>query len=205
MTSRAIFSIAWKSCATAALPAAAPSVRGWSGAHPPSAVCWNWSSEFREDLYYRINSFPIHIPALHERLEDLPLLVESLLKRLESEQPLRLHPDTLRLLRRYEFQGNIRELRNILEWASVMADDGLIRPQHLPDYVRHELQRPDNGSPDSGALIIDDGQSILSLKEMEQRYLQQLLGRYGGDKRTLAQALGISERTLYRKLGGQRA
>ncbi len=162
------------------------------------------AGEFREDLYYRINTFPIRIPALRERMEDLPLLVESLLKRLESEHPLRLHPETLRLLRRYEFHGNIRELRNILEWASVMADDGLIRPQHLPDYVRHELQRHESGSASDECVMLDGEQTVLSLKAIEQRYLQQLIGRFGGDKRTLAQALGISERTLYRKLGRQR-
>ncbi len=161
------------------------------------------AGEFREDLYYRINAFPIHVPALRERMEDLPLLVESLLSRLAGERPLKIQPETLQALGRYDFPGNIRELRNVLEWASVMADEGLIRLEHLPDYLREALDDQQPGDERPG-IVIQDGESVLSLEEVEQRYLQQLVARFPGDKRSLARALGISERTLYRKLRGRR-
>ncbi|HHH36003.1 MAG TPA: sigma-54-dependent Fis family transcriptional regulator [Gammaproteobacteria bacterium] len=154
------------------------------------------AGEFREDLYYRINAFPIHVPALRERMEDLPLLVESLLSRVVTDRAVRMSPDTLRLLGRYDFPGNIRELRNVLEWACVMADDGVIRHEHLPDYLREALQQSAEGPLED---LDQEDAPVLGLAEMERRYLQKLIARHGS-KRTVARLLGISERTLYRKL-----
>jgi len=145
---------------------------------------------FRQDLYYRISAFPIHLPALRERLDDLPLLVETLLQRMN--QQIVLHANTLACLKSYSFPGNIRELRNILERASLMADGDTILPQHLAA----EMQCAPSSNQSMPANI--DG--ILPLMEVERRYLQQMVHRYHGDNKSLASQLGISERTLYRKL-----
>jgi transcriptional regulator with PAS, ATPase and Fis domain len=145
---------------------------------------------FRQDLFYRISAFPIHLPALRERLSDLPLLVDTLLQRMN--QRFVLHPNTLACLRAHAFPGNIRELRNILERACLMADGDSILPQHLPAEMQCS-QSPSMSQPDAI-------NGILPLAEMERRYLQEIVHRYHGDNKSLAQLLGISERTLYRKL-----
>ncbi|MDD5404211.1 MAG: sigma-54-dependent Fis family transcriptional regulator [Sulfuricella sp.] len=144
---------------------------------------------FRRDLYYRISAFPIRVPSLRDRREDLPLLVDSLLKRL-CQQRRNLHPDALAVLGRHKFPGNIRELRNILERACLLADGDVILPEHLPDDLE---------------LVTDDvnravEEEIIPLAEAERRYLRWALARHGPDRRLLAQKLGLGERTLYRKL-----
>jgi len=144
---------------------------------------------FRKDLYYRISSFPIHLPSLPERREDIPLLAEALLTRINPERKLHLHPDTLAQLTAGDFPGNIRELRNILERASLMADGDTLMPEHLDQEYR-------GVQPIERAII----QDIVPLEQAEQSYLQWALAQHGGDRQALADKLGISERTLYRKL-----
>lgn len=141
---------------------------------------------FRRDLYYRLAVFPIRLPALRERREDLPLLVEYLLARLAPARPLRLDARSLQWLMAHDFPGNIRELRNLLERAMLMSDgdvlglaDTLEPPRALPSQVP---------------------ESILPLDQVERRYVRQALDQLGGDRKELAKRLGISERTLYRKL-----
>jgi two-component system response regulator HydG len=148
---------------------------------------------FRRDLYYRINTFPIHIPALRERIGDLELLTQSLLKRIAPRRQLRLSPKTLNCLHQYAFPGNIRELRNILERASLLTDSDEILPQHLPEEcISQETQTSDG--------LWNFPQQIQPLELMEQQYLQWANARHQGDKRSLAKLLGMSERTLYRKI-----
>jgi transcriptional regulator with PAS, ATPase and Fis domain len=145
---------------------------------------------FRQDLYYRISTFPIHLPALRERMSDLPLLVETLLHRMN--QKIVVHANTLACLKAYSFPGNIRELRNVLERACLMADGDTILPQHLAP----EMQC----SPSFQQSLSSTSDAIIPLEEMERRYLQEIVQRYHGDNRSLSRQLGISERTLYRKL-----
>lgn len=139
---------------------------------------------FREDLYYRISGFPIRLPALRERIEDLPLLAESLLQRMPGHPPAQLGEQALAQLRLHAFPGNIRELRNILERARLFADDGLIRPEHLPE---------DIGPQAFSSVIRQRGSKGLG-------DLAQALERFQGSRSELAQHLGLSERTLYRRL-----
>ena len=146
---------------------------------------------FREDLYYRISAFPIPLPPLRERSEDLPLLIDSILQRLDPDSPRRLDRQALRCLQRYPFPGNVRELRNILERAQLMSDGETISAHHLP---------PECRCPSDGRLAVVTGDGIVPLEEMERQYLQRVVARFDGDKRELARQLGISERTLYRKL-----
>lgn len=137
---------------------------------------------FREDLYYRISGFPIRLPALRERVEDLPLLAESLLQRMTGKPTPSLTEAALKQLKLHAFPGNIRELRNILERARLFADDGLIRPEHLPEEVgRQQAVAMRRGRNDLGDLA-------------------HALEQFQGSRSELARHLGMSERTLYRRL-----
>lgn len=146
---------------------------------------------FRQDLYYRIAAFPIPLPPLRERREDLPLLADTLLNDLSPDKPMRLSDAVLERLGQYAFPGNIRELRNLLERAVILADADLILPRHLPAGL--------DTTPDSAQLASNDR---LSLAEVERRHLRQTLERLDGDKDALARQLGISRRTINRKLRG---
>ena len=148
---------------------------------------------FRRDLFYRISTFPIALPALHERIDDLPILIESLLSRLSPDDTYHVAPETLQVLQQYTFPGNVRELRNILERAILLSDDDTILPEHLPQEVRDNIQQQDY----STLLATEE---ILPLEEMEQRYLIQIAAKFQGDRDSLADKLGISKRTLFRKL-----
>jgi transcriptional regulator with PAS, ATPase and Fis domain len=147
------------------------------------------AGEFRKDLYYRISAFPLHLPTLRERSEDIPLLVECMLKRFYPEEKMRMSEPALTQLQQYPFPGNIRELCNIVQRATLMADDDIIEIQHLPDECATEIDNKDK------ACFSD----LISLKELEKRYLEWAMKRVD-NKTELAKKLGVSERTLYRKL-----
>jgi len=155
------------------------------------------TGEFRADLYYRISAFPIHLPSLAERREDLPLLVEALLQRLPGGEGVRVAKSALECLQRYVFPGNIRELRNFLERGILLADKGVIEAEHLPEFCR-EVSDP--CEEQQTAAFLQPGAAPLPLWELEKRYLQELTTSYPGDRKQLAQELQISERSLYRKL-----
>ncbi len=144
---------------------------------------------FRQDLYYRISAFPVHLPALRERRDDLPLLVESLLQRIGAGQRLRIDDEALQLLRRYDFPGNVRELRNVLERARLFADDGLIRARDLPPDLRTPAAAAAGAMPRGERRHRDD-----------KARLAHALAVFDGSRSELARHLGMSERTLYRRL-----
>jgi two-component system, NtrC family, response regulator HydG len=147
---------------------------------------------FRRDLYYRISAFPIHLPALRERGEDIPLLAQVMLNRLAPGRPLRLSQSAVARLMQYTYPGNVRELRNLLERAILLSDGDTIDDRYLPGIPSpNPSDAPRSPTPE---------QEIVSLEELERRYVRQTLRQLGGDKRELARRLGISERTLYRKL-----
>jgi DNA-binding NtrC family response regulator len=148
---------------------------------------------FRRDLFYRISTFPIPLPALRERVDDIPLLADSLLRRLSPARRVTLADETLALLRAYRFPGNIRELLNLLERALLLADGNEILPRHLPAVICDE-------SPLPVAAAMASNDAILPLDEVERRYLQAAVSGFAGDRDELAEKLGISRRTLYRKL-----
>ena len=142
---------------------------------------------FRSDLYYRIAAFPVRLPPLRERREDIPLLAQSLLARLPAGRATDLGDAALDCLKRYDYPGNVRELRNILERASLLADGDVIDLPDLPADVRDSVPAPtDESEP--------------ALRSAERQALLGALGAHRGSRRELAGALGISERTLYRKL-----
>lgn len=147
---------------------------------------------FRADLYYRISVFPIFIPALRERIEDLRILSQVLLKRINPHRKLTVSEEALTVLSRYHFPGNIRELRNILERASLLADGEIIRIEHFSEDIIN-TQSEQNGS-------MNLGREIIPLDELEKTYLQKVSTIFRGENKELARLLGVSERTLYRKL-----
>jgi len=148
------------------------------------------AGEFRLDLYFRISVFPIPLPPLRQRRDDLPLLVQALLSRLPSARGKRLAPAAFAALNAMDFPGNIRELRNVLERASLVADGDEI---NAPDLALELAFQPAM----DGCLPGDD---VVPLAELEQRYLARVAADFPGDRQELAGKLGISERTLYRKL-----
>lgn len=147
---------------------------------------------FRQDLYYRLNTFPIVLPPLRKRLDDLPLLIEALLHRFAPGRDIRLSRGAMACLQGYDFPGNIRELRNQIERALLLADGNLILPEHLP---------PECMASSSGASVAAPyPEELVPLAQAEAHYLRWAVARFHGEKKTLAEKLGVSERTLYRKL-----
>lgn len=143
---------------------------------------------FRQDLYYRINVFPIRIPSLQERKSDLPVLANSILHKLDDTGRCLLTDSAINALREHRYVGNIRELRNILARAMVLANTHVIDGK----VVRSCLDI-DRAQPVSNAVLPD-------LKTNELLYLEQVLAACDGDKEKAAAIAGISVRSLYRKL-----
>ena len=143
---------------------------------------------FRSDLFFRINVFPVELPPLRDRRGDVSLIARQVLARVDPTK--HLSADALSALERYDFPGNVRELRNVLTRAVLLTDDECVEPDHLPTHIR-DMAVP---APDApwGAVV--------PLADAESQYLRWAEERLGGDRRQLAAALGISERTLYRKL-----
>jgi len=148
---------------------------------------------FRQDLFYRLNTFPITVPALRERREDIPLLCEVLLARVAPGRRIHVGEAALGWLLAYGYPGNVRELRNILERCTLLCDGEEITPDHLPDEVRH---------PDHDTAIPGPMPGTPLLQQLEQDALRRALTSHRGSRRELAKQLGVSERTLYRKLKG---
>jgi transcriptional regulator with PAS, ATPase and Fis domain len=149
---------------------------------------------FRRDLYFRINTFPVHTPSLRERPEDLPLLAESLMARVAPQRKLHLTPSALEALSAMPFEGNIRELRNLLERASLLADGDEIEPEHLVG-IDQRLAPASLPVEQPGGVP-----SWLTLEQNEREYLAWAVRNHDGDRPSLARRLGLSERTLFRKL-----
>ena len=157
---------------------------------------------FRQDLYFRINTFPITVPALREREGDLALLVDALLERVAPQRRLSLSPAAMRLLNDHAFPGNVRELRNVLERASLMCDGEVIGPEHLPEDIlqpeAHTL--PQAALETTSAGLGGEGSDVLDLDAVQRQALLRAVRSHRGSRHELARKLGISARTLYRRL-----
>ena len=151
---------------------------------------------FRRDLYYRINTFPLHTPALHERAEDIPLLAASLLERVDRRPGRRLTPEALAWLTTRRYAGNIRELRNLIERATLLADGDLI---DLPHLMEMDDELPFTPPPIAGVFQLN---AVVDLATLEKSYLAWARAGSDGNLENLARQLGVSQRTLYRKLQG---
>ena len=151
---------------------------------------------FRRDLYYRINTFPLHTPALHERAEDIPLLAASLLERVDRRPGRRLTSEALAWLTTRRYAGNIRELRNLIERATLLADGDMI---DLPHLTEMDDELPFVPPAADGAFQLS---TVVDLVTLEKAYLAWARAGSDGNLESLAKQLGVSQRTLYRKLQG---
>jgi DNA-binding NtrC family response regulator len=96
---------------------------------------------FREDLYYRLGTFPIHLPPLRDRKDDIPLLSAALLERIDSKRRLQLSEAAQSYLKAQPFYGNVRELRNLLEHGSILCDGEILEPAHLQKATQSGVQK----------------------------------------------------------------
>lgn len=150
---------------------------------------------FREDLYYRLSTFPIALPPLRERAEDIPMLAVALLARVAPQRRLALSAGALALLQRHTFPGNVRELRNVLERATLLADGASIEPAHVARALGTDAPSSAPHAHNAGVPAPE-----ASLRSVERAALQAQLKAHRGSRADLARKLGISERSLYRKL-----
>jgi transcriptional regulator with PAS, ATPase and Fis domain len=146
---------------------------------------------FREDLYYRLNVFPLDVPSLRERPEDIPPLVHHFIRHSTLVKGERIvHPDTMELLERHRWPGNVRELENVIERALILCEGGTIEPRHLPAALQHPRSHP----------VAAGGEASVALHDIERRHILRVLEACGGHRERAAHLLQISERTLYRRL-----
>jgi two-component system response regulator HydG len=148
---------------------------------------------FREDLFYRINTITSYVPPLRRRKEDIPLLINHFLangvhKHLNRGQ--QISEDALKTMVQYDWPGNIRELQNVCERLQILSAGHTIMPGDLPENIRHPNQK----------VVIDDYDPSISLHELEKRYIIKALNYFDGNKTRAAHALGITIKTLYNKL-----
>ena len=147
---------------------------------------------FREDLFYRLNIFPIHIPPLRERREDIPLLARYFARHSKAtgKKDMKISPEAMDLLMAYDWPGNIRELQNVVERALILSDSKYIQSKDLPPNLKTVPKRH----------VTDDHRNLLSLEEIEKRYILNVLEKCKGHRASAAEILKISEATLYRRL-----
>ncbi len=147
------------------------------------------SGQFRHDLYYRLSAFPIHVPPLREHIEDIPDLAEHFLsQRSDRHRRLPLTTEVLDRLESHDYPGNVRELRNILERAAILAGDGPIRLQHL--HFGHDDHE--------GHGFLPSRRSRGKLEKLTMKDIIMTLEDCNGNRKAAAERLNVSERTIYR-------
>src|SRR4051794_32402705 len=156
---------------------------------------------FREDLYYRLAVIPVEIPALRERLEDVPLLVNHFLQKQAGAtggEPKKITPEAVDILCHYEYPGNVRELENAIERACALCEDEMILPTDLPPNIVSEAQ---GEKAEQAMAAMPVGQSLDDfIQQQERGYIEATLSHCGGSREKAASVLGISMATLYRKV-----
>jgi transcriptional activator for dhaKLM operon len=149
---------------------------------------------FRADLYYRMSSFLLDIPPLRDRPNDIPLVVERILSRLslQLDRPLKIAPETMEATKKLPWRGNVREIESVLTRAAMQTAPG----------IELDLKRLlPSGSPALSSIsVLDSGASIKSIQDLEREAIQQAARTYNGNLTLMAQSLGISRTTLWRRL-----
>ena len=177
---------------------------------------------FREDLFYRLNVFPIEAPALRERREDVPALVDHFIGRFNVEEGKRVvgcAPETADLLKAYDWPGNVRQLENAVYRAIVLADGPFLKPHDFPAISGVAMPTPEldaapassaaimahdlPAAPDTPIRILDGKGHLRTLEEIERDLIQHAIEVYAGHMSEVARRLGIGRSTLYRKVREQ--
>ncbi|HEX8310791.1 MAG TPA: sigma-54 dependent transcriptional regulator [Chthoniobacteraceae bacterium] len=158
------------------------------------------SGQFREDLYYRLAVIPLEMPALRERTEDVPLLVNHFLQKNAAQtgtEAKKIDQKAIELLQQYRWPGNVRELENAIERACALCDDGQIRTSDLPPQVIRQA----TAAPVEHTGTLPVGQTLDEyIRDQERRYIEETIKFNGASREKAAKMLGISMATLYRKL-----
>ena len=152
---------------------------------------------FREDLYYRINVVKLTLPPLRERREDIPVLVDHFVRRfnrLSGKEITGVSQEVLSVLMAYDFPGNVRELENIVEHATVLCRGELIEGQHLPDYLQPGLPLRDTGRQEPAS------SKRIKWADLERGFLLQTLRNNNWNRKAAARELGVGRQTLWRKI-----
>jgi DNA-binding NtrC family response regulator len=167
---------------------------------------------FREDLYYRLNVFPIEIPNLRQRREDLPALVDHFVRRFNAEEGKSVPgvaPETLAMLMSYDWPGNVRQLENAVFRAIVLSDGGTLKPEDFPQISGVVAVPPAKGGVAARAAndpveqpvtITDASGELRTLEAIERDLIQFAIDHYSGHMSEVARRLGIGRSTLYRKV-----
>jgi DNA-binding NtrC family response regulator len=189
---------------------------------------------FREDLYYRLNVITIELPPLRQRLDDIPLLVKRFMERVNQQNGTKITsiaPSVIDAMQEYGWPGNVRELLNIVERMMVLTDKTTLEADELPAFIRGgptnrvvvAANQGSGAASGSAASIgsqasaastlpavessanLDQALSMMTLSDLEDRAIAAALGRFNNNRTRAARALGISVRTLQRKLGAKNA
>lgn len=148
---------------------------------------------FREDLYYRLNVFTLHLPPLRERKEDIPLLVDRFLKNLPKK--VDISSIALQMIMAYSWPGNIRELKNVIESAAVIAENGFIEPAQLPGSITGAFNTNSNEVSIPANLSLDE-----RINEIEKSIIIEALRKTGGIQVRATELLGINQRSLWHRI-----
>jgi DNA-binding NtrC family response regulator len=165
------------------------------------------NDDFREDLYFRINTFEIRLPPLRERRQDIPELARHLLartaRRPQDQVASLLTPAAIEVLLEHEWRGNVREMANVMEYSYILAGGGPIQPEHLPQNIRMKSatpSRPAGAGPATLPMPSSTPAPARTLNEIEMEHVLRVLEKHGGSKTAAAAELGISLKTMYNKL-----
>jgi DNA-binding NtrC family response regulator len=151
-------------------------------------------NRFRKDLYYRLKGGWLHLPPLRERRDDIPLLMGKFLEEYSSSQGTRIEEDAMSLLMNYDYPGNIRELKSIVQAAVNVAQGRPISIRYLPENLRKQMLK----SKDANRLTAD---GVPSLDQVEKNHILSVYEQMGRNKSRTARVLGVGLNTLRRKLG----
>jgi DNA-binding NtrC family response regulator len=173
------------------------------------------TGQFREDLYYRLNVFPIEIPALRDRAEDISALLDHFIKRFNAQERRNIrgvNSQTLDMLKNFDWPGNVRQLENAVFRAVILSDGHMLQPQDFPQIsglnpiipaqetvalsTLDDTQMDDETKFD----IIDRDGHLRSLQDIERDLIQFAIDNYSGHMSEVARRLGIGRSTLYRKV-----
>lgn len=153
-------------------------------------------NRFREDLFYRLNVIPIHLPPLRKRRDDIPLLANYFFEKYKEKAKKKLNsisPEAMKCLTGYDWPGNVRELENVLERAVILTSKNMILPQDLPTLIQESHRRTNDQE-----IQLPEGEQ--TLEELEKHYILKTLDKYSWNQKKASEVLDISTTTLWRKL-----